>query len=120
MSDTGVPGGMTTEITVAMRAQVSPGCMRRIEAGESAFVLFNVDGEFHAARDVCPHKGAQLSAGDLEDGVVICPLHAWEFDVRTGECISMPEWPSLTLCDVRVDGDIVRLVMGDLARRELP
>ncbi len=106
-------GHTATAITVATREQIAAGCMRRVEVGEHAYVVFNVDGAYHAARDVCPHKGAPLSAGDLEGDVVICPLHAWEFNVRTGECVSMPEWPSLVPCPVQVDGDMVRLLIAD-------
>ena len=107
-------------VTVATRMQIAPGCMRRVEVGDDAYVVFNVDGEFHATRDVCPHKGAPLSAGDLEGHVVVCPLHAWEFDVRSGECLSMDEWPSLARCEVRVEGDMVRLVVPDEPPQKFP
>lgn len=106
-------GHTLSAITVATREQIAEGCMRRCEVGDRAYVVFNVDGTYYAAQDVCPHKGAPLSAGDLEGDVVICPLHAWEFNVRTGECVSMPEWPSLAPCSVQVDGDLLRLVIAD-------
>lgn len=85
--------------------------MRRVEIGDRAFVLYNHAGTIYATSDVCPHKGAPLSSGDFEDGVVICPLHAWEFDVRTGRCLSMDDWPGVPTCEVRIDGEIVRLVV---------
>jgi nitrite reductase/ring-hydroxylating ferredoxin subunit len=91
------------EYRVATLAQVPPGCMRRVEAGGEAVVLYNVDGEIFASSDVCPHRGAALSEGSLDDGVVMCPFHAWEFDVRTGECVSLPEARPLRRYEVRVD-----------------
>jgi len=36
--------------------------------------------------DSCPHAGASLSAGYVEDGCIICPWHHWAFDVNTGVC----------------------------------
>lgn len=96
-------------LLVATRAQVPDGCMRRVTRGEQSWVLFNDGGEIVAAADVCPHKGAPLSAGEFEDGVVVCPLHGWEFDVRSGECVSMPEWPGLERANVTVDGELVYL-----------
>jgi nitrite reductase/ring-hydroxylating ferredoxin subunit len=46
--------------------------------------VFNVNGTFYAMDNVCPHRGAPLSDGRLEGGIVTCPWHGWEFDVRTG------------------------------------
>ena len=95
---------MAKEHFVATLGQIPPGCMKRVEIDGEPVVLYNTDGEVTASLDVCPHKGAPLSAGDFDEGVVMCPLHAWEFDVRTGECLSLPEWSQTLLrLPVRVD-----------------
>lgn len=52
--------------------------------------LFNCDGEILAIDDLCPHAGASLSAGYLEDEVITCPLHAWRFNVRDGTWCDNP------------------------------
>lgn len=96
-----------SRVLVATHAQIPVGCMKRVVSGEQAWVLFNDDGCMVAAVDTCPHKGAPLSAGEFGDGVVVCPLHGWEFDVRTGECVSMPEWPGLERATVIIDGELV-------------
>lgn len=36
--------------------------------------------------DHCPHAGGSLSAGAIVEGCVLCPWHAWPFDVNTGIC----------------------------------
>jgi nitrite reductase/ring-hydroxylating ferredoxin subunit len=54
-------------------------------------LLVNFDGTVHAYDDKCPHKGTTLSDGTLEDGVLVCPTHHWEFDVRNGEGINPAE-----------------------------
>ena len=36
----------------------------------------------------CPHQLGSLESAPLVDGVVRCPWHGYEFDVRTGACIS--------------------------------
>ncbi len=97
----------SARLLVATRAQIPVGCMKRVEAGDQSWVLFNEGGRITAAADVCPHKGAPLSAGEFDDGVVVCPLHGWEFDVETGECLSMPEWRGLDRVTVIVDGEMV-------------
>lgn len=94
-------------VLVATRVQIPDGCMKRVESGDRSWVLFNDGGRITAAADVCPHKGAPLSAGEFCDGVVMCPLHGWEFDVATGECLSMPDWRGLDCATVVIDGDMV-------------
>jgi nitrite reductase/ring-hydroxylating ferredoxin subunit len=113
-----------TEVAVATLAQVPDGCMKAVSAGGVAIVLYNVGGELYASTDACPHQGSPLSAGELVDGVVMCPFHAWEFDVRTGECVSLPEARPLRRLPVRVVGDVIRVVVaaraaddGDSAER---
>ena len=65
---------------------VPPGQARSVFVDGNRVALFNVDGEFFAIDDSCPHQGASLGEGTLHDGRVICPLHSWIFDVRTGQC----------------------------------
>lgn len=37
----------------------------------------------------CPHRQADLSVfGEIEDGVLICTLHGWRFDLETGKCLT--------------------------------
>jgi phthalate 4,5-dioxygenase oxygenase subunit len=41
----------------------------------------------------CPHRGADLSYGRLEDGGLRCLYHGWLFD-RTGRCLEQPGEPA--------------------------
>ena len=50
--------------------------------------LFNIGGEFRAIENFCPHKGYPLADSRLYGNIVECDLHAWRFDVRTGECFT--------------------------------
>jgi nitrite reductase/ring-hydroxylating ferredoxin subunit len=70
-----------------------------------AIALYRVDGEIHAVDDICTHEFAQLSQGFVEDGTVECPLHAAQFDIATGRCLSGPASQDLRVYPVRVDGD---------------
>ena len=46
--------------------------------------LFNVDGQFFALANECPHAGASLAHGCIEDGAVSCRIHHWRFSLSTG------------------------------------
>jgi nitrite reductase (NADH) small subunit len=52
--------------------------------------LFNLNGNIYALENACPHMGAPLNEGEIDDCIVTCPWHGWQFDVRTGLCENMP------------------------------
>ncbi|MEZ5564515.1 MAG: Rieske 2Fe-2S domain-containing protein [Gammaproteobacteria bacterium] len=46
-------------------------------------VLFrDAAGSPHCLSDVCSHRGAALSAGQLRDGVLNCPQHGWAYNAQ--------------------------------------
>ena len=54
------------------------------------FVLYrNSQGQVIALKDQCPHRGAALSLGWVEDGCIRCPYHGWKFQAD-GRCIDIP------------------------------
>jgi len=48
-----------------------------------------LSGEFFATENFCPHRGAPLSEGSLCGHIVECGWHGWQFDVRTGQCMTV-------------------------------
>ncbi|PSP15879.1 (2Fe-2S)-binding protein [Halobacteriales archaeon QH_10_67_13] len=68
--------------------------------------VFSYDGEYYAVANHCIHQAGPLCEGELqatrefstgEDGwewrqqekkqVIVCPWHAWRFDITTGESV---------------------------------
>jgi nitrite reductase/ring-hydroxylating ferredoxin subunit len=45
------------------------------------------DGEVHALEDACNHAGASLAEGWVEDACVVCPMHGYVFELRTGKLL---------------------------------
>jgi len=45
------------------------------------------DGEVFAIEDACNHAGASLAEGWLEGDCVVCPMHAYVFELRTGRLL---------------------------------
>src|SRR5688500_17691834 len=52
--------------------------------------VFFADGKYWAIDDLCPHMGASLGAGEVYDGIVACPWHAWRFRVCDGTWCDNP------------------------------
>ena len=88
------------------------------------------DGQVHAQQDRCPHLGAALSAGTIEDDTLVCPFHGFRYD-RDGVCRHIPALghgatvpPGLTVpgFPVREAHGLVWLWWGDPTRTtgELP
>ena len=97
---------MSTFTSVADVASLPPGHCRTVHVQGREFALFNLDGEFFAIDDQCPHRGGPLGAGCFENGRVFCPLHGWEFDVRTGAGVTRDDKPVRSYPTRVVDGQV--------------
>jgi NAD(P)H-dependent nitrite reductase small subunit len=62
-----------------------------IEVGDKEIALFNYKGDYYAIDNVCPHRGAPLGEGRIEEGILICPNHEWRFELKSGWCPQNPE-----------------------------
>lgn len=60
--------------------------------GEDLVLFRDSDGELGLIERACPHRGADLCYGRLEDNGLRCPFHGWHFD-RTGQCVEQPGEP---------------------------
>jgi nitrite reductase/ring-hydroxylating ferredoxin subunit len=49
--------------------------------------LANVSGRLFALDNVCPHQGAALGQGTVEQGYIVCPWHGYQLDPRTGVAV---------------------------------
>ena len=80
-----------------------------VTVGDKLVAVFRHGGQFYAIDDMCPHMGASLGAGYLdEEGVVTCPWHAWRFAVCDGTWCDNPRI-KIDAFDVRVVGDEIQV-----------
>jgi nitrite reductase/ring-hydroxylating ferredoxin subunit len=77
-------------VFVAHADQIAEGSAVRIEAFGTTIAVFRDRGDLLAIEDSCPHRGGPLGKGTVSGGVVTCPLHAWSFDLRSGEMRGNP------------------------------
>lgn len=92
---------------VARLHEIAPGTTLRVTDGEDEILLCNVDGTIYAIEDVCTHDGAPLDQGELEGCRIVCPRHGANFDVRTGEALTLPAILPLPTYAVRVEDDAI-------------
>lgn len=79
---------MSRHIDICAAGDLAPGQRRVVEIGDYDEVLvLNMDGEFYAINNICPHASAALERGAVVDGVLFCPLHHWGFHLATGQSL---------------------------------
>ena len=88
--------------------ETAPGTLTRVECEGRNFVIVRTEAEIYAYVDACPHAFWPLSDGTLRDGVLECPGHGWEFNVRTGRCLNAPDH-CLAPVSVVLQGEAIRL-----------
>ena len=100
----------TRRVVVGAVDEIPPGGRKLVVPfrGRAGIGVFNVNGTFHALRNLCPHKSGPLCTGrvgpllvsdgpptvadanlDLvrEGEIIRCPWHMWEFEITTGRCL---------------------------------
>jgi len=104
---------------IAPVAALPPGTQRRVTVAGRNVAIWNIRGRFYALRDVCPHHGGPLSAGqvvgrisasrpgcyvhDVAQPMVRCPWHGWEYDLATGQSWFDPRESRVRAYDVTVE-----------------
>jgi nitrite reductase/ring-hydroxylating ferredoxin subunit len=81
---------MAEYLTVARTNDLPPGKSKVVDIDGHRIALFNVNGQYFAVDDACPHAGGSLSEGDVGGTTVECPLHDARFDLATGQVLSPP------------------------------
>jgi nitrite reductase (NADH) small subunit len=91
---------------VARVSELVDGEGRCVVVSGRRVAVFRVGDAVHAVDDTCPHRGGPLSEGWIERGLVVCPLHAWCFDLRTGAMLGNST-SKVAIYTVEVRGDEV-------------
>ena len=117
-----------TAYTVAAEEEINKGERMIVEVEGNKIAIFNVNDEYYAYQNQCLHQYGPVCEGNTtdkwcdnfdkenftleskwvrEEGILNCPWHEWEFDLITGECLSLPS-ASLPSYPVTVkDGEII-------------
>jgi nitrite reductase (NADH) small subunit len=97
--------------TVCKLREIPEGEGKTVVAGEKLIAVFRKGEQVYAIDDVCPHMGASLSGGSVEEGIVTCPWHAWRFRVTDGVWADNPRI-KIGCYSARVVGEDVQVEVG--------
>src|ERR671919_1661347 len=101
--------------------EIAPGSHKIVEVGGRSIGVYNINGEYFAILNRCPHQAGPLCKGNtygfLKSGgvgeyeysrpgeIVRCPWHGWEFDVRTGQSWFDPAQVRVRRYEVTIEGE---------------
>ena len=98
--------------TVARTGDIPEGEGRAFAVSGRMVAVFLRDGQYHAINDSCPHMGASLATGYVDDNAVTCPWHAWRFCITDGLWLDNPQSELKTDCyEIRVEGDEIQVLV---------
>jgi nitrite reductase (NADH) small subunit/3-phenylpropionate/trans-cinnamate dioxygenase ferredoxin subunit len=101
-----------SKVIVARLSEIPINSSRVVTVRGKDIAIFNVGGQLFAIDDLCPHMGASLSGGFVEDGCVTCPWHYWRFRLADGAWADNPK-VRLGSYPVEIHGDRVLLTIPD-------
>lgn len=99
-------------VTVARVGDIPAGQGRYFPVGSLCIAIFSVDGHYYAMDDFCPHMGAPLWSGRIEQGAVVCDRHQWAFRLEDGVSPDAPSLKARTF-PVRVVGDEIQIAVDE-------
>lgn len=76
---------------------------RAFQVGDRELVLCLMDGHVCALSGECTHEALPLDGGTVEDGVLTCPWHGAQYDIRTGRVRALPAVRPIRPYPARVD-----------------
>jgi nitrite reductase/ring-hydroxylating ferredoxin subunit len=102
-------------------SELPPGERTIVEVEGRSIGVFNVQGQYYALRNRCPHQGAPLCLGAIkgmalpskpgdylwgrEGEILRCPWHGWEFDITNGRSIFNPHRVRVRTYEVTIEPD---------------
>lgn len=78
-------------VYVADVSEIPAGTMKLVLVAEREVLIVNVQGEYYALSNKCPHAGGSLSEGKLAGNIITCLKHGAEIDVTTGQIVVTDE-----------------------------
>ena len=81
----------------------------KLEKSGKTICVTRIGDEVFAIDDTCSHAEASLTEGEVSGFKIECWLHGAEFDLRTGQAITLPATIALATYPVRIEANSVTI-----------
>ncbi len=83
--------------------------VKTVVAGHHSLAMTCFEGTISALDNRCPHQGGPLGEGAIENGLLRCPWHGWDYHPCTGKAPGFDDGVETFPVEVRDDGVYVAL-----------
>ncbi|MFS0513904.1 NifU family protein [Nostoc sp. UIC 10607] len=94
----------STWLKVATIDQVLEFSVLAVQLAGTSLILYRQDVAIKCYRNACTHLGSPLEKGKVENGIITCPSHRFQYSLETGKCLTAPD-VSLQSYLVKIKGD---------------
>ena len=84
--------------------ELAEGRVQAVTCRNQTVCMTHFKGQFAALDNACPHQGGPLGEGSIEEGLLRCPWHGWDFDPLTGKAPGFDDGVATFPVEVREDG----------------
>ncbi|MHC5010040.1 MAG: thiamine pyrophosphate-binding protein, partial [Planctomycetota bacterium] len=89
--------------------ELAEGRVKSVACGHRTLCMTRFEGKFGALDNRCPHQGGPLGEGSIENGLLRCPWHGWDYDPLTGKAPGFDDGVESFPVEEREDGVYVAL-----------
>lgn len=95
---------------------LAEGRVMTVTAGHTGICLTHHEGKYTALDNRCPHQGGPLGEGSIENGLLRCPWHGWDFNPCGGDSDGFED--GLETFPIKFDGDSIYVAIEEEAAHE--
>ncbi len=89
--------------------ELPEGRVKPVTCARRTLCMTHHEGEYGALDNRCPHQGGPLGEGTIEQGLLRCPWHGWDYDPLTGKAPEFDDGVDAFPVEVRDDGVYVAI-----------
>jgi Fe-S cluster biogenesis protein NfuA/nitrite reductase/ring-hydroxylating ferredoxin subunit len=78
-------------IAAGLLSEIPEGSVRSTVLGGEAVLLSRNGSTVTCFQNACAHLGFSIHDGEVENGIITCPHHGFQYDLASGECLTAPE-----------------------------
>jgi thiamine pyrophosphate-dependent acetolactate synthase large subunit-like protein/nitrite reductase/ring-hydroxylating ferredoxin subunit len=84
--------------------ELAEGRVKPVTCVHTTLCMTHYDGKYGALDNRCPHQGGPLGEGSIENGLLRCPWHGWDYDPLTGKAPGFDDGVATFPVEEREDG----------------
>ena len=92
--------------------ELDEGRVKSVTCAQRTLCMTKYQGQFGALENKCPHQGGPLGEGSIENGLLRCPWHGWDYDPLSGKSPGYDDGVETFPVESRADGVYVGLPIG--------